>query len=95
MENSDAPGTEGPAGFGYAGDSNGGPGASPGASPDHNYKKMAREINTGILDGHNTQLDHPPVGQIHFGGSKVILGDDSNGKRLSPTRSKYFQRIRV
>jgi len=60
MENSDAPGTDGPAGFGYAGDSAGGHGPGAGAGPDHNYKAMAREINLGILDGHNTQLDHPP-----------------------------------
>ena len=95
MENSDAPGTDGPAGFGYVGDSAGGPGAAAAANMDHNYRSVAREINQGILDGHNTQLDHPPpVGKIHLGGTTIGFAVGDN-KRLSPTRSKYFQRISI
>ena len=94
MENSEAPGTEGPPGFGYAGDSAGGQRGGVDAGRDTQYRAVAREINQGILDGHNTQLGHPPaVERIQLGGAGAGFGGASNGKRLSPTRSKYIHRF--
>ena len=90
MEYTDGLGTDAPAGFGYAGDS-----AGASRSPDHHYRAVAKEINQGIADGHNTQLDHPsPPRHIAFGGCEDPDAD-SNGKRLSPTRSKYSYHIHI